>query len=96
MHETYGLKIAYIIAGFIGGIVSLKFVQDLNRWAAVLAVFTGSAGANYGTPVLLHYMPLDASLEYPAAFLVGLTALNIIPLIIKASEKVNLIQLMKK
>lgn len=96
MHETYGLKIAYIIAGFIGGIVSLKFVQDLNRWAAVLAVFTGAAGANYGTPVLLHYMPLDASLEYPAAFLVGLTALNIIPLIIKASEKVNLIQLIKK
>jgi hypothetical protein len=96
MHETYGLKIAYIIAGFIGGIVSLKFVQDLNRWAAVLAVFTGSAGANYGTPVLLHYMPLDASLEYPAAFLVGLTALNIIPIIIKATEKVNLIQLIKK
>jgi hypothetical protein len=96
MYEAYGLKIAYIIAGFIGGIVSLKFVQDLNKWAAVLAVFTGSAGANYGTPVLLHYMPLDASLEYPVAFLVGLTSLNIIPLVIKASEKFDFIQMIKK
>jgi uncharacterized membrane protein YeaQ/YmgE (transglycosylase-associated protein family) len=96
MHETYGLKIAYIIAGFIGGIVSLKFVQDMNRWAAVLAVFTGAAGANYGTPVILHYIALEQSLEYPAAFFVGLTSLNLIPLVIKASEKFNLLQLIKK
>jgi hypothetical protein len=94
--EPFGLKLPFIIAGFIGGVVSLKFVKDLNKWAALLAVFTGAAGANYVTPVVLHYVKLDPALEYPAAFMIGLTALNIIPLIIKATEKIDILAVIKK
>jgi hypothetical protein len=94
--EPFGLKISFIIAGFIGGVVSLKYVKDLNKWAALFAVFTGSAGANYLTPIFLHYVKLDENLEYPAAFIVGLTALNLIPLIIKASENADILKMIRK
>jgi hypothetical protein len=39
---------------------------------------------------------LDPALEYPAAFMIGLTALNIIPLIIKATEKIDILAVIKK
>jgi len=92
----YGIKAGYLIAGFFGGVASLRFIQGLNTPQAVSAVFTGAVGANYGTPAILYYVSLPENLHFPLAFAVGLTALNTVPLIIKASEKIQFNWFIKK
>jgi hypothetical protein len=83
-----GVKTAFLIAGFAGGIASLSFVKELTAKQAVLAVLTGALTAGYATPIVLHYFggPSGPSYENGAAFVIGLTAMNIIPGLLKLSE----------
>lgn len=83
---VYGVKFAALLAGFAGGVVSLSFVKELTRAQAVLSVFTGTVTAGYLTPWLLHYLSLSPELQNSAAFVVGLSAMNIIPGLLKLSE----------
>lgn len=84
---VFGLKFASLVAGFAGGVVSLSFIRELTKPQAALAVFTGSVTAGYGTPIFLHYIGLQSyELANGAAFIIGLTAMNIIPGLIKLSE----------
>lgn len=85
--STYlGMKIGSLIAGAVGGIVSLRFIDDLTLWGRVLAVFTGAAVAGYGTPIIVHWLALGPATENAVAFFLGLTAMNIIPGLIALSE----------
>ena len=86
-NDTFlGVKLATLVAGFAGGIVSLSFVKQLTPLAGILAVFTGMVAAGYGTPALLYYVSLPAEMQYFSAFVIGLTAMNLIPAILKVSE----------
>lgn len=87
-----GVKYAALVAGFAGGVVSLGFLRELDRRQMVLAVFTGAACGGYLTPlampVIARAMGIDVSVEMEgaAAFLVGVSAMNIIPAVIHLSE----------
>jgi len=82
-----GVKFATLVAGFAGGVVSLSFVSGLTKPQALLSVLTGALTAGYMTPVVLHYMSLPTTeLQNGAAFFVGLTAMNIVPGLLKLSE----------
>ena len=84
-----GVKLAFAVAGFWGGVVSLSFVKNLTGWQGVMAVFTGVASASYFTPLAVQFLlPADpgAAKENAVAFIIGLTAMNIIPGLIKVSE----------
>lgn len=83
--QVLGVKFATIIAGFIGGVVSLSFVKNLTKQQAIVAVLTGAGTANYLTPGVLYYLPIPHSLENLAAFVIGLTAMNLIPGLLKLS-----------
>lgn len=89
-HEAgvFGLKFTLLIAGFLGGVVSLSFVKELTRTQAALSVFTGAVTAGYGAPLAVSYMNI-ASLEAQngLAFVIGLTAMNIIPAFMRLSEQ---------
>ena len=87
-----GVKYATLVAGFAGGVISLAYLQEMSRAQMVVAVLTGSACAGYLTPVAI---PLLAGavglapslpLENAAAFLVGLTSMNIVPGLMRLSE----------
>lgn len=85
----FGLKVGSLVAGFAGGVVSLSFLKGLSHQQAVLAVFTGVASAAYLTPLAMHYVlpgQIDTPIEKGTAFLIGLTAMNIIPGFLKLSE----------
>lgn len=85
--SVLGVKFASVIAGFAGGVVSLSFVKQLTAAQAVLAVFTGTVTANYGTPIVLHYISgISPELHNGIAFCLGLTAMNIVPGLIKLSD----------
>lgn len=81
-----GIKFAVILAGFAGGVVSLSFVKELSARQAMLAVFTGTVTANYLTPVVASYFDALHAYENPTAFVIGLTAMNLIPGVLKLSE----------
>lgn len=82
-----GIKFAALLAGFAGGVVSLSFVKELSKTQATMSVITGSFTAAYLTPVLLHYIGSSTpELQHGAAFFIGLTAMNIIPGLLKLSE----------
>lgn len=81
-----GVKVAYLLAGFAGAVASLSFLKELTNRQAALAAFTGAVTSNYMTPVVTGYFDAIQSYEYPAAFVIGLTAMNIIPGLLKLSE----------
>lgn len=85
--SVLGFKFATALAGFAGGVVSLSFVKRLTAGQAMLAVFTGTVTANYGTPVALHYLgSLPGEMHNGVAFVIGLTAMNLVPGLIKLSD----------
>jgi hypothetical protein len=87
-----GVKYAALVAGFAGGVISLAYLQELSRTQMVLAVLSGSACAGYLTPIAIPVIagglgiPATPHMENAAAFLLGLTAMNVIPGLLRLSE----------
>lgn len=87
-----GVKYASLVAGFAGGVISLAYLRSLTHGQMVLAVISGTACAGYLSPVLLPALAhltgitLTAPIENAAAFLLGLTSMNIVPGLLKLSE----------
>jgi len=79
-----GIKLTQIVAGFAGGVVSLAFLQGLSRKQAVLAVVVGCLSSAYLTDPVVYFFNIGPSLINGTAFVIGLCAMNIIPLIKKA------------
>ena len=88
LHDgVFGVKFVTLVAGFAGGIVSLSFVRGLTKQQAIFSVFTGAVTAGYLTPAIHSYLSLTTlELQNVAAFAVGLTAINIVPGLLKLSE----------
>ncbi|PMQ04178.1 hypothetical protein DyAD56_15935 [Dyella sp. AD56] len=84
---TLGIKLSTTIAGFAGGVVSLAFIQNLNRTQAIGAVVVGTLTAAYLTPAILEHFNLGPELNNGAAFVIGLCAMSIIPAIKKAVSR---------
>ncbi|MBP8294198.1 MAG: hypothetical protein KAX65_15585 [Caldilineaceae bacterium] len=87
-----GVKYAALMAGFAGGVVSLAFLRELDRAQMVLAVAAGSACAGYLTPLAVPMIARAVGveptpeMENAAAFIVGLTAMNIVPGLMHLSD----------
>lgn len=90
--SVLGVKYAALVAGFAGGVISLAYLQELSRPQMVLAVLAGAACAGYLTPVAIPVLAgaigiaASPNLENAAAFLLGLTSMNIIPGLMRLSE----------
>lgn len=85
-----GVKLASLVAGFAGGVVSLSYLRELTKSQMLLAVATGSLTAGYITPAVLHYIAFPPELENGIAFLVGLTAMNVVPGFIALANRFRL------
>ena len=72
--------------------MSLAYLQEMSRSQMVLAVLAGSACAGYLTPVAIPIIAQAANIaptpaiENAAAFLLGLTSMNIVPGLIHLSD----------
>ncbi len=75
--EAVGLKWLTIIAGFVGSVVSLKFVSDLSTWQKVSTVAAGTFIAAYCTPITVELLNLSPRLEGAIAFLGGLFGMSV-------------------
>lgn len=82
-----GIMIAYLVAGFAGGIVSLSYVHPTSFWRGLLSIVTSMIVANYLTGIAQAYLELrDPRLEHGVAFIVGLVGQFLITGIMKKAE----------
>lgn len=93
--EAFGLRFALAIAGFFGAVISLSFVRGLSAVQIMASLITGMASANYLTPIIVYYFHIPQNVELGAAWLVGLTAMNLIPAILKFSETNSVLAMLK-
>jgi len=88
-------KYSVAIASFWGAFSSLAFLRNLTRRQALIAVCTGYAFSRYMTaPVAAWLSPklglqVDEGVLCGAAYVLGLVAMNIIPAIKAAAERVS-------
>ncbi len=85
--EIPGLKVGTLLAGFLGAVVSLRFLQTITVPQAILAVVTGSVVAGYTAPIAQMYLSLSAPLEHGVGFLLGLTSMNLVPGVVRLTDK---------
>ncbi len=82
-----GVKFAAVIAGMAGAVISLRYIDDLSMFGRVLAVLTGALTAGYLSPAAGQWLGVSQPTENAIAFVFGLTAMNVIPGLMKLSEK---------
>lgn len=82
--ESLGLKYVTIVGGFIGAVVSLKFIEGLSVVQRTGTVIAGTFVAAYCTPLTIEVLGLSAKLEGTVAFLGGLFGMSIAGALMKA------------
>ena len=89
--DFFGIRVAGLVAGFFGAVVSLSFIQGLTRTQAVISAVTGFLASAYLTPlaVLLaeHYFaPLPTVVQNGFAFIVGLIGMSLLGGLVKGAR----------
>ena len=82
-----GLKNGAVVGGFLGALISLKFIEDIAHWSPwkkITTVLAGAAVAAYSTPLTVELLELSAKAEGAVAFIGGLFGMSIAGAIIKA------------
>jgi hypothetical protein len=88
LEEVFGIKTSAVVAGFVGGVVSLAMIRDLTPKVAITTVIGGTACAAYLTPLIIEYLDLGGSnLENALAFLTGVCGMNGVAGVFKLSER---------
>lgn len=76
-------KYSTVIAGFVGSLMSLSFMKDVSRRQAFAAVVFGFFCALFTPSLAISYfnLPSDTASRDGVAFLIGLLAMQLIPMI---------------
>lgn len=86
--SALGLTKGSVIGGFIGSVISLRFLSELNWIQRIVAVFSGMFIAGYCAPIILNTLDLKPQLEGGIAFLVGLFGMSLAGAVEKAIPEV--------
>jgi hypothetical protein len=81
---SLGLKIATLVGGFVGALVSLKFIEGLSVYQRGSTVLAGTMVSAYVTPIVVTYLELTPKMEGGIAFLCGLFGMSFTGAVIKA------------
>lgn len=82
-----GLKKITLIAGFVGALVSLKFIDGIATWSLWKRITTVAAGAfvaGYCAPLTVTVLELSQGTEGAIAFIGGLFGMSAAGAVIKA------------
>ena len=86
--DHLGIQVSSVIAGLIGGILSLSMLPRLTFRKAITAVIGGAACAAYLTPLAVEYLGIASrNLENGLAFALGVAGMNVLGGIFKLSER---------
>lgn len=79
-----GLSKGATIGGFLGALVSLKFIEGLNVWQRAGTVLGGMLSAAYVTPLVIIVVELSPKAESAVAFLIGVFGMSVAAAVVKA------------
>lgn len=79
-----GLKIATLVGGFFGALVSLKFIEGLSMRQRGSTVLAGTLVSAFVTPIAVSFLEISPKLEGGIAFLCGLFGMSLTGALIKA------------
>jgi hypothetical protein len=66
-------KVAMLIAGFLGSVMSLWFLTEIRTWPQrIFVVFGGALLAAFGTPFFSLVITMTETMERGLSFMVGL------------------------
>lgn len=82
----YGIKVASLVAGFLGASVWLGRSPQMSRWQMFTSVMSGALIAGYGEPLVSYFLNLPQPLQPPVAFFLGLAGMVLAAGIIKVAE----------
>lgn len=82
--EALGLKWITLAPGFVGALISLKFIEGLSMAQRASTVLAGALVAAYCTPLTVEVLSLSTKMEGAIAFLGGLFGMSIAGAAIKA------------
>lgn len=84
---SLGLKHGAVVGGFLGALVSLKFIEDIASWSwgkRITTILAGAAVAAYSTPLTVEVLQLTPKAEGAIAFIGGLFGMSLAGAIMKA------------
>jgi peptidoglycan/LPS O-acetylase OafA/YrhL len=89
--EQIGVTTPHIVAGFMGGVLSLAFVKQLSVKQVFLSVFAGAVTAAYMTPVVMGWLgwELKPHLSNATAFMTGFLAMNILAMLLVMGSRLK-------
>lgn len=88
--EALGIKLAPVVAGFVGAIASLAYMRDLTPGKAGLAIIVGTGCAAYVTPLVMGWLNLAGTAgENAAAFIVGVIGMNLVGAFYMGGERLR-------
>lgn len=87
--EQLGIKVSALVAGLVGGIISLTFEQKLSFGRAVFLILTGGITSGYSYSLAEHYFGLTHELGGVFGFTTGLISMRIINTLMGAANIVS-------
>jgi hypothetical protein len=90
IEAALGVKLAAVVAGFFGAVISLAFDRKLSIFGAMLAVLAGVSCAAFVTPIVSYYWAMPKQLENGIAFFLGLGGLIIMGKAYRAIQALDL------
>jgi hypothetical protein len=86
LETQLGIKLSVLVAGLIGGVVSLTYETKLSFQRALLLIVSGAATAAYLQPLFEHILSLDARFSSGAGFILGLVSMKVINFLVSNTE----------
>lgn len=74
---SLGIKKAALVAGFVGGLISLRFFDGLTSSQKFATAVSGAASANYLTDPTIAHFALTVGYEGGIGFAIGLFGMSV-------------------
>ena len=78
IEQQLGIKLSVLVAGLVGGIVSLTYEEKISFQRAVLLIVAGASTAAYLQPLAEHYMSIPENFSSGLGFVLGLISMKLI------------------
>lgn len=86
--SALGIKGSAATGGFIGALVSLRFVPGINIWQRATNFLGGWAGAAYSSPLAIAGLDMEENHIGGVAFMIGVLFMLIVSRITEALPKI--------
>ncbi len=78
IEQQLGIKLSVLVAGLVGGIVSLTYEEKISFQRATVLIAAGASTAAYLQPMVEHLVGMPEKFSSGLGFVLGLISMKII------------------